>query len=165
MSRQKFQICAFAMIALGMPVWNQAQRPRYVTREVNVYFWGSEESGPPEMFGLAPVLRRVSRVTPARGALEALITGPTADERARGLRAPHSEGLSIKTLTIEKGVARLSLISDCPQCPRWSGTLGPPRFRKAIELTLKQFSGVRAVKICLDGYEDFDELREKKCQW
>src|ERR1044071_5823548 len=94
MPRRKLQLCVFAMIALGMPSWNQAQRrPRFVvTREVNVYFWGSEESGPPEMFGLAPVQRRVSRVTPARGALEALIAGPTDDERAKGLRSPHAEG-------------------------------------------------------------------------
>lgn len=118
-----------------------------------------------ETLGLTRVQRRVSRTTPARGALEALILGPTDDERAQGLRSPHAEGLSIKSLIIENRVALVSLVSACPKCPRWSGTLAPPRFRKAIELTLKQFPTVGAVKICIDGYEDFDEEQKKKCQW
>jgi hypothetical protein len=43
--------------------------------------------------------------------------------------------------------------------------MAPFRFGKAIELMLKQFPTVGAVKICLDGFEDFDEMSEKKCRW
>lgn len=156
----------FAIVALGLavPSWGQSQsRPRFVTREVKVYLWKMEDEGPPDRFGLVPVARRVSRVTPARGALEALLIGPARDERDKGLESPHAEGLSIKSLIIENHIAMVSLVSDCPECARWGGTLAPPRFRKAVELTLKQFSTIKVVKICLDGYEDFEDLRKKKC--
>lgn len=87
---------------------------------------------------------------PARGAIEALLAGPTEEEKSNGLRAPHTEGLRIKELTISNGVARISLVSDCPTCP----TTAPLRLKEAIELTLKQFDTVRRVKVILNGHED-----------
>lgn len=91
---------------------------------------------------------------PARGAIEALLAGPTEEEKSKGLRAPHAEGLRIKELTISNGVARISLVSDCPTCAHWAETTAPLRFKEAIELTLKQFDTVRHVKVSFNGKED-----------
>ena len=136
-------------------------RPRRATRRVSVFMWSAAtENG--DKHNLAPVERMVYWLTPARGALEALIAGPTADERAKGIRAPHTESLSIKNLQISNGAALVSLISDCPTCDRFSGPEEALRFKEAIELTLKQFPSVRRVKICLDGYEDLHETENRK---
>jgi hypothetical protein len=115
---------------------------------------------------LVRVRREVSAVTPARGALEAIIAGPTEGEKRNGLRAPYTEGLSIERLTIDDGTARVGLTSGCPECPRWAGDLTVWRFKESISRTLKQFANVRRVVVCVDGYLDFDEVigrRSKKC--
>ena len=37
----------------------------------------------------------------------------------------------------------------------WPGDLAPARFKMAVELTLKQFPGVRRVVVSLDGDPNF----------
>ena len=116
---------------------------------------------------LVPVQREVSVVSPARGALEALIAGPTVEEKTRGLLAPYTEGLSITNLKIMNGIARVSFASSCGDCPRWPDDLAVWRFTEAVNRTLKQFPNVRRVVICLDGFEDFGELNQaptKRCE-
>src|SRR6185503_10820819 len=49
-------------------------------KEVKVYFYHD----PGEYIDLAPVTRSVNAVAPARPAIEALLKGPTAEERQRG---------------------------------------------------------------------------------
>jgi spore germination protein GerM len=121
-------------------------RPRFATRQVKIYLWkGSSSELEP-----VPVQRNVQRITPARGAIEALLAGPTEEESRSGLRAPHTEGVKIKSLTISDGVARISLVSDS----RWSGTMAPARLKEAMELTLKQFDTVRRVKVSFNGQEN-----------
>jgi hypothetical protein len=41
----------------------------------------------------------------------------------------------------------------------WPGDLGPVRFKKAVELTLKQFSSVKTVIVSLNGDENFASAR------
>jgi len=116
---------------------------------------------------LVPVQREVSVVSPARGALEALIAGPTPDEKTRGLLAPYTEGLTITNLKILNGIARVSFASSCGDCPRWPDDLAVWRFTEGINRTLKQFPNVRRVVICLDGFEDFGILNQaptKRCE-
>jgi hypothetical protein len=155
-------IILLALVAESLLVGAMAQsRPRRATRRVSVFMWSAAtENG--DKHNLAPVERMVFWLTPARGALEALIAGPNSDERARGIRAPHTESLSIKNLQISNGTALVSFISDCPACDRFSGPEDALRFKEAIELTLKQFPSVRRVKICLDGYEDIGEKENRK---
>lgn len=129
-------------------------RPRFATRPVNIYLWSINEKGSHDISELVPVQRRVQRMLPARGAIEALLAGPTEEEKSNGLRAPHTEGLKIKELTISNGLARISLVSDCPTCAHWTEPAAPLRLKEAIELTLKQFDTVRRVKVILDGKED-----------
>ena len=163
-------------ILVGIPCV-YAQRARSDKRQVRVYFYTEEDletkkpsrsrqAASENLLALVAVQRTVSVTAPARGAIEALIAGPTDEEKGRGLRSPYTEGLSIKTLEIDEGTARISLASKCADCPRWPGDLAPWRFREAVERTLKQFPTVKRVVICLDGVENFDDNsgRIKKCE-
>ena len=157
-------------------VTSAVQRAASGKRVVWIYFYPSDDlametrpisqrAARENALALVPVQREVSVVSPARGALDALIEGPSEDEKNRGLRAPYTEGLSISELTIAKGTAKVSLTSQCADCPRWTGDLSVWRFTEAISRTLKQFPNVSRVVICLDGYEDFgnSENQNQKC--
>ncbi|MEO3782180.1 GerMN domain-containing protein [Actinocorallia sp. B10E7] len=87
------------------------------------------------------VRRPVPASSPAKGALQRLFAGPTASERARGLRFVSSRATGFKNLSIRKGVARVTLTGGCSS--------GGSTFTVADEITrtLKQFSGVRWVKV------------------
>jgi hypothetical protein len=166
-----------ALAILGEIAGAPAQRPHSDKRQVQVYFYSIKElqakapsdsrrAAVENLLALVPVSRTVSVTTPARGAIEALIAGPTDEEKGQGLRSPYTDDLSIKALAIDDGTAHISFVSKCADCPRWPGDLAPWRFREAIERTLKQFPTVRRVVICLDGVENFDagggEI--KKCE-
>ena len=175
---QKVLFLALAIFAAGGLTLSARQHPAAGKRLVWVYLYPSDELGlegrpisqraaRENALALVPVQREVSVVSPARGALEALIAGPTADEKTRGLLAPYTEGLSITNLKIMNGTARIGLASSCGDCPRWSDDLAVWRFTEAINRTLKQFSNVRRVVICLDGFEDFGLLNQaptKRCE-
>jgi spore germination protein GerM len=142
------------LFVILLVVDTQAQhRPRFATRAVRIYLWSLNEKS---MSGLVPVQRNVQRMSPARGAIEALLAGPTEKEKSEGLRAPHTEGVKIKGLTISAGIARISLVSDCPACARWAEPKAPLRLKEAMEMTLKQFDTVRRVKISFNGHENVE---------
>jgi hypothetical protein len=103
------------------------------------------------LMALAVVSRRVDAAAPARGALNALLVGPTAAEKNRGFESPHAEYLSLRRLVIRHGLASVSLRTTRRMYARWPGDLSPGRFADAITRTLKQFSTVKRVAICLDG--------------
>jgi hypothetical protein len=103
-----------------------------------------------QLLGLVAVTRRIDGAAPARGALNALIAGPTTAEKKRGFESPHAKNLSIRRLVIRGGVARVSLRSTT-NLLRWPGDSAPWRFGEAITRTLKQFPTVKRVAICLDG--------------
>ena len=158
-----------AVFAAGGLTLSAQQHAASGKRVIWVYLYPSDELGlegrpisqraaRENALALVPVQREVSVVSPARGAMEALIAGPTDDEKTRGLLAPYTEGLSITNLKIMNGIARIGFASSCGDCPRWPDDLAVWRFTEAINRTLKQFSNVRRVVICLDGFEDFGEL-------
>jgi hypothetical protein len=160
---------ALAVFAAGGLTLSAQQHTASGKRLVWVYLYPSDELGlegrpisqraaRENALALMPVQREVSVVSPARGAMEALIAGPTDDEKTRGLLAPYTEGLSITNLKIMNGIARIGFASSCGDCPRWPDDLAVWRFTEAINRTLKQFSNVRKVVICLDGFEDFGQL-------
>lgn len=129
---------------------------RGIKREVRIYLGAGEnlecEDG---VYCIAPVLRTVDRRAPARGALQAFLSGPTTEEKSHGFYALHTQYLSITRLAITKGTARVSFRTTREEWQRWPGDLAPIRFAIAIEKTLKQFPNVRRVIICLDGDLDF----------
>ena len=126
-------------------------------RQVRVYFPRDGNPHPRDPFNLQFVVRSVATAAPARPTLEALLAGPTAVEKRRRLRPLDAGGLSIGTLVIGNGTARVDFVSRGGK--RWAGDLSPAEFRQAVERTLKQFSTVRRVTVSVDGKTDFDSER------
>ena len=119
---------------------------------VKVYFYHE----PGEYIDLSPVNRRVSPASPARAAVEALLEGPTAAEERKGFGALASaDQFRIGSLKIRSGTARVNFVASRTWAG-WSGDLAPPRFKKAVELTLRQFPNVRRVVVSLNGDPNFD---------
>ncbi len=127
------------------------QRKAPARKEVKVYFYHD----PGEFIDLAPVMRSVSAIAPARPAIEALLKGPTAAERRRGFGplASASE-FRIGSLKISGGTARINFVTN-RNWAGWPGDLAPVRFKTAVELTLKQFPSVQRVIVSLNGDENF----------
>ena len=124
-------------------------------KEVKVYFYHD----PGEYIDLAPVMRSVSGVAPARPAIEALLKGPTAAERRRGFESLASaRDFRIGSLSIRGGTARINFVSK-RSWAGWPGDLAPARFKTAVELTLKQFPSVRQVIVSLNGDAKFYDER------
>ena len=96
-----------------------------------------------------PVARLVPRTAaPARAALEALVAGPTADERARGYTTSIGPHVEIRSLAIDQGVARVDFSAALE---RTGGACVVTAIRSQIETTLEQFPSVRVVHIAIDG--------------
>jgi spore germination protein GerM len=136
---------------LGAP----GERQTAGRKEVKVYFYHD----PGEYIDLSPVKRYVSARTPARAAIEALLKGPTAEERQQGFDSLASASeFRIRSLTISSGTARVNFVS-LRNWKGWPGDLGPVRFKKAVELTLKQFPNVERVVVSLNGDPKFYDER------
>jgi hypothetical protein len=150
-------------VSVGAPSVARAQQrgssngSASVQRQVRVYFPRDGNPHPRDPFNLQFVVRRVSAAAPARPTLEALLKGPTAEERQRRLRALDAAGLNINTLVIKGGEARVDFVAAGGK--RWAGDLSPAEFRRAVERTLRQFSTVRSVVVSVDGKTDFDSGR------
>jgi len=122
------------------------------TKKVKIYFYHD----PGEYIDLSPVERRVSAVSPARAAINALLKGPTEEERSRGFDGlAGAPEFAIGSLKIARGTARINFVVS----RTWAGFPGdiaPARFKKAVELTLRQFPNVRRVIVSLNGDRNFE---------
>jgi len=144
-----------ACVATSSLVRAKPQGKAPVRREVKVYLYHD----PGEFIDLSPVTRLVSAATPARAAIEALLKGPTAAERKKGFESVASASeFRIGSLSITDGTARINFVSN-RSWAGWPGDLAPVRFKKAVELTLKQFPSVQKVIVSLNGNENFDDER------
>jgi len=124
-------------------------------KQVKVYFYHE----PGEHIDLAPVERYVNAASPERAALEALLRGPTPEEKRRGFDSLASaDEFSIGLLKITDGTARVNFVS-IRTWAGWPGDNAPIRFKSAVELTLKQFSKVRRVIVSLNGDPKFADER------
>jgi hypothetical protein len=121
-------------------------------KKVKIYFYHE----PGEYIDLAPVERHVSAVSPARAAIDALLKGPTDEERGRGFDGLSGAGeFAIGSLKISRGTARINFVVS----RTWAGFPGdiaPARFKKAVELTLMQFPNLRRVIVSLNGDRNFE---------
>lgn len=157
MKERRWLAAALLALALGIaglwPGWTRAAS----TRRVSIYLTDPRIDSPRNPFSLAPVPRSVPAGAPINGALRALLAGPTARERAAGLRGVEGEGLSVGSLSVAGGTARVNFVSRRPKS--WNGTLSAPRFREAVTRTLRQFSGVRSVRVSVNGNPSFDSQR------
>ncbi len=98
---------------------------------------------------LTAVERVVDASAPARGALEELLAGITAEEEGEGLTTAINEGVVINELTIEDGVARVDFSSELNEGVAGSATV--MAIRDQIEATLLQFDTVDEVVISIEG--------------
>lgn len=124
-------------------------------RTVEVYF-SNEELGDPcgDVFA---VTRDVPATAPLRGTLEALLAGPTADERADGYGGWFGE----ETATLLAGVrledhrALVSFRSSLPEViPNASTSCGSAALLGALDATLTQFPEVDGAWYDLEGDRD-----------
>lgn len=136
------------------PARGKSRQPLQRQKQVKVYFYTETN---PEYIDIGPVKRMVSAISPARAAIEALLAGPTAEEIKKGFDSLASaDEFSIGSLKISNGTARVNFVASRTWAG-WSGDLAPVRFKKAVELTLKQFPNVRRVIVSLNGETDFAE--------
>jgi len=127
------------------------QRKSPARQEVKVYFYHD----PGEYIDLAPVTRLVSATSPARGSIDALLKGPTTQERQLGFQSLASaRDFRIGSLTIKDGTARINFVSR-RSWHGWAGDLAPVRFKTAVELILKQFTTVQNVIVSFNGNTEF----------
>ncbi len=94
------------LAAVALIVW--ATQFRTIDNRVMVYFIGPADGS----HTVAPVERTVrGRGVDAilTGAIEALLTGPTPEERARGLSTEIPSGTRLRSLTVREGVATIDL--------------------------------------------------------
>jgi len=137
------------LITSASPAAGQRRAPG--RKLVKVYFYHE----PGEFIDLSPVKRYVSAVNPARAAIEAFLAGPTRQESSRGFEGV-ADDFRIGSLGIADGTARINFVAS-RRWMGWAGDLAPIRFKKAVELTLKQFPNVRSVIVTLNGDPNFEQ--------
>lgn len=127
-----------------------ARRQVPKAQRIKIYFY----KDPGEYIDLSPVTRVIRSKAPARAAIEGLLAGPTAAERRKGYDGLFTRDFAIDNLTIKDGTARVNFVSR-KSWRGFPGDIAPIRFKKAVELTLKQFPTVKEVIVSLDGDADF----------
>ncbi len=96
------------LAAAGAAIWATQIRP--VERRLKVYFIGPVDGVPT----LVEVERRVEGRRPdalLRGAVEALLLGPTTEERGKGVSTEIPAGTRLRTLSVRDGVVFVDLTS------------------------------------------------------
>lgn len=131
---------------------NPARAASQKPQKIKIYFYHE----PGEYIDLSPVTRVMRTTNPARAAIQALLKGPTAAERKQGFDGLASASdFTIGSLTIRNGTARINFVAS-EDWRGFPGDIAPARFKKAVELTLKQFPTVKKVVVSLNGDVNFD---------
>ena len=115
--------------------------------EVLVYLVGGPDSDPAGDYDCAevwPVVRTVDAPAVLTGAMEALLSGPAADERAAGYDSWFSEsvGWSLASVTVVDGVAYIDFAEDSPYINNASTSCGSMSFLAQLDMTATQFPTV-----------------------
>jgi spore germination protein GerM len=149
-------LSAFVTAVEAYAAKNNPASQKAVRTRVKVYFADEAEDATDLKF----VWRSVKTNSPARAALEALLAGPTPEEASKGYGGLiGAEEFGIGSLKIRNGTARVNFVSSRTWAG-WSGDLSAHWFRKAVELTLRQFPTVRRVIVSLNGDPDLATLRQ-----
>lgn len=152
LTNRRLFVLAIAFTCLLFPLAGTSIRAAQKPQKIKIYFYHE----PGEYIDLAPVTRAIRSTRPARAAIQALLKGPTAAERKKGFDGLASASdFKIGTLRIRDGTARINFVvgEDWRGFP---GDIAPARFKKAVELTLKQFSIVKKVIVSLNGDVNFE---------
>ena len=162
-ARAGFALTAVAAIAIGAcgtdgtvaPTTSPTEPPsttETVTVTVSVFFVnGGLGDVCDEVF---PVTREVSAAAPLRGALEELLAGPTAQERADGYEGWFSEATAhmLDGVRIDGRRAYVDLVADLPAViPNASSSCGSFSLLGMLDATATQFPDVDEAWYSLEG--------------
>ena len=120
------------------------------TTKIQVYFDNNQQNPAVDCSKVFPVERKIWK-TPAvaRAALVELLKGPTETEKEQGFKTTLPQGVEIKSLTIENGVAKADFNNQLQF--QVGGACLVTFIRSQITETLKQFPTVESVVISVDG--------------
>ncbi|HUQ32278.1 MAG TPA: hypothetical protein VM095_09160 [Pyrinomonadaceae bacterium] len=159
---------ALVLITGGFAFRIEAQTKQQAARKKQVSIFLPKDGDAPDPrsnpSNLQPVMREVNAAAPLRPTIEALLAGPTQKETRQGFGGHDVRGMYIVKVAVKNGTAYASFAHR--NWAGWSGDLSPLAFGDGVELTLKQFPGVRRTIVCVDGVVNFaDESGgpEKKC--
>jgi hypothetical protein len=97
---------------------------------------------------VAPVARVVSGTAVARAAMEQLVVGPTAAEKAAGLSSAVPAGTKVLGVTLASGVATVNLSATYGT---GGGSLSMQSRVAQVVYTLTQFPTIKQVRFAIDG--------------
>jgi hypothetical protein len=117
---------------------------------VKVYFGNAERDPEITCKNVFPVERQIPITTGvARAALEELLKGPTSKEHDANYSTSINQGVTIKSLTIQNGIAKVDFSEELQKGV--AGSCLVTMIRAQITETLKQFSTVNDVVISVNG--------------
>lgn len=118
--------------------------------DVSVYFTNSQKNpGAVDCSRVFAAKRAIPSTSGiARAALEELLRGPTAAERAQSFDSEIPDGTRLRDITIANGVARADFSRELNSA---AGSCRVTAVRAQIERTLRQFPSVRRVVISVEG--------------
>ena len=112
-------------------------------------FFGNSSRGA-ECEEVVSITREIQKVaTIGEASLKELLKGPTALEKSQGFSTEINAGVTINSLTISNGTARVDFSSDLNKSV--AGSCRVQAIRVQIEETLKQFPTVQNVIISING--------------
>jgi len=123
------------------------------TKKVKVFFPNSKFT--PKMLDCSkvfPVERTVLAVPPGVAALEALLKGPTEEEKENGYLTSINSGVEVIGFRVKEGIARVNLSARIEE--NVGGSCWVRSIRAQIKETLQQFTRIEEVVIAVEGEEE-----------
>jgi hypothetical protein len=119
--------------------------------DVQVFFTNSVKDPKTEQCEKTyPITRAIKKTpTPARSVLDLLLLGPNDEEKTEGYGTTINEGVAIKGINIEQGVATIDFNKRFME--EVGGSCRIMAMRSQIENTLKQFSSIKEVIVSVEG--------------
>ncbi|HEX6261241.1 MAG TPA: GerMN domain-containing protein [Actinomycetota bacterium] len=129
--------------------------PTTETHVVRVFF-GAPDAAETECAEVVPVERTTEGADVLHDAMEALLEGPTRDERAQGIGSffgAKTRGM-LNAVRIEDGVARVDFRDFSQVIPNASTSCGSAALLAQLDATATQFPTVREARYSFEGSEE-----------
>lgn len=135
-------------VIVGILSFRRDASPR--TLEVKAFFLNTTLDPEVTCQNVFPVTRTVPETQAVgRAAILQLLNGPTAGERAGGYQTTIPSGVTLQSLTIAGGIARVDFDETLERAV--GGSCRVTAIRAQITETLKQFPTVKSVVISING--------------
>ncbi len=137
----------FVLAVAAAVIWATQIRP--VETRVTVYFVGTVEGAETLVEVRRTVLARGTEAL-LRGAVEALLSGPTSNDRGRGLSTEIPPGTRLRSLSVRDGIAMIDLTGTIAS---GGGSMSMQARLWQIVYTGTQFPAARQVRLLIEGQE------------